>query len=158
MYLVVDGRSWRLIDEPNPKRLAVHAPPGLCLEAERASRGTVFCTPNYVSFVLVGRTAGSRYSIYDYHYRFLTGRGLVMHGGHRLIVFRGNQYLGQYSLDPQVTVAVSGTKVVLKGDEDRKAVRLDFSRKPPSRILVNGEEEWFDGPRTANGSSANPSR
>jgi hypothetical protein len=156
-YVAVDGRGWHLIDEPNPKRLAVHAPPRLCLEAERASQGTVFCTPKYVSFVLAGRTAGSKYSIYNYRYRFLTHRGGVMHGGQRLIVFQGDRYVGNYMLLPHVTVSVSGTKVVLKGDGDRKPVRLDFSRKPPSRILVNGEEEWFDRPRTANGSKADAS-
>jgi hypothetical protein len=143
-YIAVDGRGWHLIDEPNPKHLAVHAPPRLCLEAERASQGVVFCTPKYVSFVLVGRTTGSNYSIYNYHYRFLTHREGVMHGGQRLIVFRGNKYVGNYMLLPEVTVAVSGTKVVLKGDQDRKAIRLDFSAKPPKRILINGEVEELD--------------
>lgn len=143
-YVVVDGRNWHLVDEPSSKPTAVHAPPRLCLEAERASQGEVFCTPKYVSFVLVGRTAGSKYSIYDYHYRFLTHRGGVMHGGQRLIVFQGNRYVGNYMLSPHVTIGVRGTKVVLKGDEYGPTVRFDFSRTPPSRIWSNGEVESFD--------------
>jgi len=123
--------------------LAAHRPSTACLEAERASQGVVFCSPKNVSFILVGRTTGKKYSIYDYHYRFLPHPGGVMHGGQRLIVFQGNRYVGHYSLAPQVTVVVSGTHVVLKGAGDRKAVRLDFSRKPPSQIWVNGEVEGF---------------
>jgi hypothetical protein len=143
-YVAVDGGGWHLIDEPSPKHLAVHAPPRLCLEAERASHGAVFCTPKYVSFVLVGRTAGSNYSIYDYHYRFLTHREGVMHGGQRLIVFQGRRYVGNYMLQPEVSVTVRGTKVVLKGEDDKEAVRFDFSRRPPRQILVNGEVETLD--------------
>jgi hypothetical protein len=142
-YVVVQDRRWDLVDEPTPRRLAIHAPPRLCLEAERATQGAVFCTPNYVSFLFVGRTAGSKYSIYNYHYRFLTHRGGVFHGGQRLIVFRGNRYLGNYMLLPEVSVAVRGSKVVLTGDEIRQTVRLDFSKKPPSQIWANGEVDSF---------------
>jgi len=67
-----------------------------------------------------------------------------MHGGQRLIVFQGNAYVGNYMLQPEVSVAVRGAQVVLKGHDDRETVRLDFSRKPPSRILVNGEVDIFD--------------
>jgi hypothetical protein len=67
-----------------------------------------------------------------------------MHGGQRVIVFRGERYLGNYMLPPTVSAAVRGTEVILKGDDDRGTVRLDFSRKPPSRIAVNGEVETFD--------------
>jgi hypothetical protein len=143
-YVVVQGRRWDLVDEPTPKRLAVHAPPRLCLEAERVTQGEVFCTPKYVSFVLVGRTAGSKYSIYNYHYRFLTHRGGVFHGGQRLIVFRGNRYVGNYMLQPEVSVAVIGTNVILRGGEIRQTVRLDFSKRPPSQIWANGEVDGFD--------------
>jgi hypothetical protein len=93
---------------------------------------------------LAGRTTGSRYSIYNYRYRFLPHPGGVIHGGQRLIVFHGKRYIGNYMLLPEVSVAVRGTQVILKGDDDRAAVRLDFSRRPPSRILVNGEAQTFD--------------
>jgi hypothetical protein len=146
-YVAVGGRGWHLIDEPGPERMAVRAPPRPCLVAERASHGVVFCTPKYVSFVLAGRTASGKYSIYNYHYRFLGHRGGVMHRGQRLIVFQGNKYVGNYMLSPQTTVAVSGKNVVLNGDEYRQTVRLDFSRKPPSKIWANGEDEWFDPSR-----------
>lgn len=66
-----------------------------------------------------------------------------MHGGQRLVVMRGNQYVGQYTLLPNVAAAVRGRYVILKGDGDRKQVKLDFSRKPPDRIVVNGELETF---------------
>ncbi len=118
--------------------LAGHRPQ--CLAAERASGGVIFCSPKNVSFVLAGRTTGNKYSIYNYHYR-IPRPGLATHGGQRLIIFRGDIYVGQYVLLPEVTVAVSGTHVVLKGDEDVKAVRLDFSRGHHSRIHVNGEVE-----------------
>jgi hypothetical protein len=123
--------------------LAAHAPSMQCLVAARESHGVVLCSPKNVSFILVGRTTGKKYSIYNYHYRFLTHRGGVWHGGQRLIVFQGTTYVGQYGLLPEVTVAVSGMKVVLKGDEDAKPVRVDFSGRPPSHILVNGELETF---------------
>ena len=58
-----------------------------------------------------------------------------MHGGQRLIVFRGNRYVGQYSLTPEVGMAVTGTNVVLTVDRDTKAILTDFSRGPPSQIL-----------------------
>ena len=122
--------------------LAAHAPSTPCLAAERASKGAIFCSPD-VSFTLAGRTTGGKYSIYDYRYRFLPHPGGAMHGGQRLIVFEGARYVGNYMLQPKVSVAVRGTQVVLKGDEDGAAVQLDFSRKPPSRILVNGEVEGF---------------
>jgi hypothetical protein len=110
-----------------------------CLAAERGSQGVILCSPKNVSFTLVGRTTGNGYSIYNYHYRFLPHAGGVMHGGQRLVVFQGERYVGQYALQPEVTVAVSGSRVLLRGDEDAKAVRLDFTGKPPHRILVNGE-------------------
>jgi len=70
-----------------------------------------------------------------------------MHRGQRLIVFQGKRYVGNYMLSPQTTVAVSGKNVVLNGDEYRQTVRLDFSRKPPTKIWANGEDEWFDPSR-----------
>jgi hypothetical protein len=124
--------------------LAPHEQSAPCLTAERASHGVVFCLPKNVSFVLAGRTTGGRYSIYDYRYRFLPHPGGVMHGGQRLIVFQGKRYVGNYMLPPKVKIAVRGTWVVLKSDEGREAVQLDFSRSPPNRIFVDGEVNTFD--------------
>ncbi len=124
--------------------VASEKPSPLCLEAERASHGVVFCSPENAWFTFVGRTTGGRYTIYDYRYRFLPHPSGAIHGGQRLIVFRGETYVGNYMLSPKVSVAVRGTEVILKGDEDRAPVRLDFSRKPPKRILVNGEVAKFD--------------
>lgn len=121
-----------------------HGPSAHCLEAERVSHGVVFCSRGNVTFSLVGRTTGGKYSIYDYRYRFLPHPGGVMHGGQRLIVFEGTRYIGNYALLPKVSVTVRGAQVVLKGDEDSEAVRIDFSRGPPRQILVNGQLGTFD--------------
>jgi len=67
-----------------------------------------------------------------------------MHGGQRLVVFEGGRYLGQSALNvpPLTRIRVSGTAVLLDSAENGP-VRLDFSREPPRRILVNGETEDF---------------
>ena len=101
------------------------------------------CATKNTSFVLAGRTTGGRFAIYNLRYRFLTHPGGVYHGDQRIIVFRGKKYLGQYYVQPVVSVAVRGNHVVLKGDDDRTAVELDFSKAPPNEILVNGEIEEF---------------
>jgi len=111
--------------------------------AEGHFSGEMFCSGEDVSFVLVGRTTGSGYAIYDFRYRFLPHPGGVYHDGQRLLVFRGEKYVGQYVLQPRVAVTVQGTRVMLRGDEDRDTVELDFSTEPPGRILVNGEWEEF---------------
>jgi hypothetical protein len=124
--------------------LASNAASPVCLAAERASHGVIFCSSENVSFTLAGRTTGGKYSIYDYRYQFLPHPSGVMHGGQRLIVFQGKSYVGNYMLPPTVRVVVRGTEVVLKGDKDQTTARADFSRRPPTRILVNGEVVTFD--------------
>jgi len=132
-----------------PSSLVAGGPPLQCQAAMRDAlieghfSGVMICSREDVSLVLVGRTAGSDFSIYDYRYRFLPHPGGVYHGGQRLLVFHGDKYVGQYVLQPLVTVTVHGTRVVLRGEEDRDNVELDFSGKPPNRILVNGEREEF---------------
>jgi hypothetical protein len=123
--------------------VAAQRPSPACLAFKHAA-GAVFCSGKNNSFDLVGRTTGARYSIYDYRYRFLPHRGGIMHGGQRVVVFKGRRYIGQYALDvpPTVDVRVHGTHVVLTS-ADTGTVRLDFSRTPPARILVNGEPEDF---------------
>jgi hypothetical protein len=124
--------------------LAAHRASAACLTFKRAV-GAVFCSGKDASFLLTGRTTGARYSIYDYRYRFLSHPEGVMHGGQRLVVFRGKRYIGQYALTvpPMIAVSVSGTRVVLSSADGGAKVRLDFSRKPPERILVAGEVENF---------------
>ena len=114
-----------------------------CVTAKRASHGVIFCTANDVSFKLVGRTTGGKYSVYDYRYKFRPHSSGAVHGGQRLIVFRGRSYVGNYMLQPVLKMVVRGTQVVLKGQEHKQSVRLDFSRTPPRQILVNGEDETF---------------
>jgi len=106
----------------------------------------IFCSPKNVAFILVGRTIGSGYSIYNYRYRILTNLVTgVWHGGQRLVVFRGNRYVGQYKLNtpPFVAIGVKGSHVVLRSSETPRNVSPDFSREPPRQILVNGEVEDF---------------
>ena len=68
-----------------------------------------------------------------------------MHGGQRVVVFRGKKYVGQYMLSPgpYTTVRVEGTRVVLQVEGTREKVTLDFSKKPPEEVYINGETEGF---------------
>jgi hypothetical protein len=101
------------------------------------------CETKDETFVFAGRTTEAKFSIYDLRYRFLTHPGGVYHGDQRIVVFQGKKYVGHYYVLPVVTVAVRGKYVLLQGNDDREPVRLDFSKKPPRRILVNGEPEEF---------------
>jgi len=131
--------------------IAAAAAPAPCLSDMRDSlvrghfAGPLICSPRDASFRRAGRTAVTGFSIYDYRYRFLAVRGGVMHGGQRLIVFRGRDYIGQYSLSPPpfLTVAVKGTHVLLQIPGTHETVRLDFSRKPPGRIFAHGQIAAF---------------
>ena len=66
-----------------------------------------------------------------------------MHGGQRLLVFHGDRYVGQYVLSPPpyINVSVKGSQLLLH--YNRESVRLDFSRKPQSKIFINGETKEF---------------
>jgi hypothetical protein len=127
-----------------------HERPLPCLAGMRSAlvqghfTGPILCSRKDASFVLVGRTAKNKFSIYDYRYRFLAARGGVMHGGQRMVVFRNNVYVGQYLLSPPPynTLNVNGTHVSLKAAGTLK-VELDLTRAPPSHILVDGEVETF---------------
>jgi len=131
--------------------LAAHKTATECLAGKRAAlvrghfSGGIFCSRKNASFVLVGRTTGKNYAIYDYRYRFRPHPESVVHGGRRLVVFHGETYVGQYGLSspPEVEVHVVGPQVLLKTPHDRETVRLDFSKRPPAKILVNGELEEF---------------
>ena len=106
--------------------------------------GPIVCSRNNASLILAGRTTGTRLTIYDYRYRFLTHKGGVWHGGQRLMVFSGNAYIGNYLLSPpRLRITVEGTSVVLKVPQTGEKVELDFSKAPPRKILVNGELEQF---------------
>jgi hypothetical protein len=92
----------------------------------------------------MGRTAGNKFSIYDYRYRYLPEHGNVMHGGQKIVVFRDRTYVGQYALSPPyVTAIVNRTHVLLRTAVDPQGTNLDFSRGPPRQILVGGEIETF---------------
>jgi hypothetical protein len=107
--------------------------------------GPLVCSKANASFVLVGRTTGRQFSIYDYRYRYLPPHGNVMHGGQKIIVFHGKAYVGQYALAPPpfVEMVVKGADVELRTRSSRDAVRLNLSRNPPPKILVNGETSGF---------------
>jgi hypothetical protein len=66
-----------------------------------------------------------------------------MHGGQRLVIFRGDRYVGQYHLSPPpyVTVTLNGSRVVLRTPGTSRNVEVDLSSAPPKKILVNGEVE-----------------
>jgi hypothetical protein len=102
-----------------PLALAANGPPKGCLAGMQKTlveQGfePVFCSKKDTSFVLIGRTAGSGFSIHNYRYRFRPYAGAAsMHGGQRLVVMRGNQYVGQYMLLPNVAAAVRGRHVMM---------------------------------------------
>lgn len=123
-----------------------------CLAGRKAAMieggftGPLVCSSKDASFVLAGATVGGKFSVYDYRYRFLPHPGGVMHGGQKLVIFSGDTYVGQYMLSsaPFVDITVKGTDVVLRvGGKTPERVTLDFSRKPPKEIFVNGEAGEF---------------
>ena len=131
--------------------VAAAAPLKACLVGKREAlmdgrfTGPLVCSKKDATFKLVGRPHGSRYSIYDYRYRFLPHSGGVMHGGQRIIVFRGNKYVGQYALSPPpyADLRINGSEIVLQTSGSREGVRLDFSKQPPRKPTINGEIETF---------------
>jgi hypothetical protein len=119
-----------------------------CLAMQKAmveghfSAGSLICSKEDAQ---LGMTAGSeRYSIYDYRYRFLPSGGQVLHGGQRLLVFRGHDYIGQYSMSPPpyAAVTVRGSYLVLS-KEGAETVMVDFSMGPPASLYFDGETEGF---------------
>ena len=118
-----------------------------CLTGKRMSlirrnfSGPLVCSHRDSSFQFVGKTAGTGFSVYDYRYRYLPLGGQVMHGGQRVLIFHGEDYEGQYALatPPYSTVTVSGSYGVIKTLGTPQAVRLNFSSKPPTQVMVNGE-------------------
>jgi hypothetical protein len=124
--------------------------PPPCLEGKRAAllqghfTGKIICSGKNASFVLIGRTTGQNFYIYDYRYRYLPSGSNVMHGGQKLVVFRNKVYVGQYALSPPpyVTVTVSGPYLTLQTAGTQK-VDLDLTREPPGHMSFDGEVETF---------------
>ena len=103
--------------------------------------GPLVCSESDASFILVGRTNGDRYSIYDYRYRYLPPNGNVRHGGQKIVVFHGATYIGQYSLSPPPykSISVCGARVVVQSQDGKGRYFLDFSDHPPSEVFVDDE-------------------
>jgi len=107
--------------------------------------GPLVCSGTDASFTFVGHTAGRKFSIYDYRYRYLPDGGNVMHGGQKIIVFRGNAYAGQYALSPPPYAAISlrGSQIALQLAGSQKRTVLDLSRELPRQIFFNGDVAPF---------------
>ncbi len=105
--------------------------------------GPLVCKEGSATFYLAGRTTGGRYSIYDYRYRYLPNKGNTVHGGQKIVIFVGKRYIGQYALSPPpyVSVSVHGTRVFLEIESTGEKAKLDFSKGPPKKVLINGEIE-----------------
>jgi hypothetical protein len=122
-----------------------------CLAGKRTAlveghfTGPLVCSPKNATFSLVGRTAGDRFTIYDYRYRYLPSGGQLMHGGQKLVVFQRGKYIGQYPLSPPpyLKLSVKGARVVVTSGERGGRMSLDFSKEPPREVLINGEMEIF---------------
>lgn len=131
--------------------LAFGSTPAQCLAGMRKAlveghfTGPLVCSRENSTFVLAGRTAGDKFAIYDYRYRFRPSGANVMHGGQKILVFQGKRYIGQYALSPPpyTFVTMNGTHVVLETRGTREKVSLDFSKNPPREVLINGEVEVF---------------
>jgi len=146
----VKTRTAILIIASWPVSLAAASPPAACLAGLREAlvegqfTGPLVCSPSDATFVLVGRTAGRGFSIYDYRYRYdPPGGSDVMHGGQKIVVFQGTRYVGQYALSPTYTVSVSGTRMVVQSQETRQRFLLDLSRKPPGEVYIDGVRTTF---------------
>lgn len=134
-----------------PLGMGMAKPAAECLAGFRGAlieghfTGPLVCSASDATLVLVGRTAGYRFSIYDYRYRYLPPGGNVMHGGQKIVVFQGIRYVGQYALSPPpyTTVSVNGTHVVFQSRDTQETVRLDFSKNPPREVVIDGESHRF---------------
>ena len=95
------------------------------------------CSAEDATFTFAGTTS-SGYAVYDYRYRFRAAE--VAHGGQRLVIFRGSEYVGQYALSPPHfgSVSVRGSQVLI--DDVTELAVLDFSQGPPSKTFVGGYE------------------
>lgn len=121
--------------------------PVLCMSgmqnalAEGHFTGPIVCSQSDATFVLAGHTAGQKFAIYDYRYKFRPSGGSATHGGQRLVVFQGGRYIGQYVLSPPpyAVLSVHGTNVVVETGTSRETVLLDFSGMPPKEVIIDGE-------------------
>ncbi len=105
--------------------------------------GPILCDDADASFVLAGRTGD--YSIYDYRYRYHPHSAAVARGGQRILVFRGEAYLGQYAASPPpyVTVSVRGAQVLFTSLDGAASEPLDLSNGPPPKAFIAGQEPTF---------------
>lgn len=100
--------------------------------------GPLICSTDDVSFDLVGNPGSDDYAIYDYRYRFTAAA--VMHGGQRMVIFKGRDYVGQYVLSPPpfAELAVRGNDVIVTNANSSERSVLDFSRGVPRHALIDG--------------------
>lgn len=102
--------------------------------------GPILCDAADASFALAGRI--SDYAIYDYRYRHRPEHGAVDHGGQRIVVFRGETYLGQYiaAPPPHLSVSVRGAVVHFDAADSQP---LDFANGPPAATVLSGHDIRF---------------
>ncbi|MDQ0250997.1 hypothetical protein J2W22_003061 [Sphingomonas kyeonggiensis] len=107
--------------------------------------GPIICAPQDATFTLVGKTARDGYAIYDYRYRYRPPQAAVDHGGQRILVFRGGEYLGQYAASPPhpVSLSVHGSVLRIAEKPGDGNLPLDFSHGPPRKALISGMEAEF---------------
>jgi hypothetical protein len=100
--------------------------------------GPIVCSSEDATFIEIG-TVGD-YTLYDYRYRFLPEHGAVMHGGQKVVMFKGSRYAGQYALNspPYANVSLNGSKVLFR-TKDRPGVSvMEFANGPPPEIFSGG--------------------
>lgn len=100
--------------------------------------GPLICSAEDATFEPVGNIGSGRYAIYDYRYRFRAAA--VTHGGQRIVIFKGRDYVGQYVLSPPpfADLAVNGADVIVTGGANPGRWVLDFSEGPPHQAFIDG--------------------
>lgn len=103
--------------------------------------GPIVCSKSNASFKFLGKINRARYSIFEYKYRFRPRTGSVMHGGHKIIVFEGRRYIGQFSLSPPPYnfVSLSNFEIIVRGKDKKSEYIVDFSKGPPNKVFIDGE-------------------
>jgi hypothetical protein len=116
-----------------------------CLSGKREAlvaggfSGLAECSGEDVTLNFVGTTR-SGYTVYDYRYRVMAAT--VMHGGQRIVIFKGAAYVGQYALSPPPysTASVRVSEVHVRTDEpSSEDAVLDFSNGAPSQAFLDGQ-------------------
>ncbi len=100
--------------------------------------GPIVCSSEDATFVEIG-TVGD-YVLYDYRYRYLPEGAPFMHGGQKVMMFKGARYAGQYALNPPpyADVSLNRSKVIFRTEGHPGVSVMEFAHGPPPEIFAGG--------------------